>query len=87
LGFRRRLILPTPLTDDDLERITAPTLVLIGGHSQVYDAREVTARITARMPDAVAEIVPDVGHDLVMWRPDDFAQRIVTFAANVPARA
>jgi pimeloyl-ACP methyl ester carboxylesterase len=86
-GFRRRHILPTPLTDDELELIIAPTLVLIGGHSQLYDARQVTARITARMPDAVAEIVPEVGHDLVMWRPDDFAERIVTFAANAPARA
>ena len=49
--------------------------------------REVAARITARMPHAVAEIVPEASHDLVLWRPDDFAERIVTFAANAPARA
>lgn len=83
-GFRRTHILPTPLTDGELERIAAPTLVLIGGRSQLYDAREVAARITARMPNAVAEIVPDVGHDLAMWRPDEFAERIVTFAADTP---
>jgi pimeloyl-ACP methyl ester carboxylesterase len=86
-GFRRRHILPTPLTDDRLERITAPTLVLLGGHSQLYDARAVAARVTARMPNAVAEIVPEASHDLVLWRTGELAERIVTFAAEAAARA
>ncbi|HEV7711564.1 MAG TPA: alpha/beta hydrolase [Asanoa sp.] len=86
-GFRRKHILPTPLTDDDLERITAPTLVLVGGHSQLYDAPEVTAKVTARMPHAVAEIIPEAGHDLALWNPDELAERIVTFAADTPAHA
>lgn len=43
-GFRRKHILPTPLTDDELERITVPTLVLVGGHSQLYDAADTLAR-------------------------------------------
>jgi pimeloyl-ACP methyl ester carboxylesterase len=86
-GFRRKHILPTPLTDDELERITAPTLVLLGGHSQLYDAREVAAQVTARMPNAVAEIIPEASHDLVLWHPDELAERIVTFAADTPARA
>jgi pimeloyl-ACP methyl ester carboxylesterase len=84
-GFQRRLMLPTPLTDDDLNRITAPTLVLLGGHSQLYDAREVAARITAQMPHAVAEIVPEASHDLALWRPGELAARIVTFAEGIPA--
>ncbi|GIM93660.1 alpha/beta fold hydrolase [Paractinoplanes toevensis] len=86
-GFRRKHILPTPLTDDDLGRITAPTLVLLGGHSQLYDAREVAARVSTRMPHAFAEIIPEASHDLALWRPDDLAARIVTFAADSPARA
>ncbi|BCJ54206.1 alpha/beta hydrolase [Actinoplanes sp. NBRC 14428] len=81
-GFRRRHLMPTPLTDDDLARVTAPTLVIIGGHSQLYDAREVAARITARMPHADAEIIPEAGHDVVLWRTDELADRIVTFAAG-----
>lgn len=86
-GFRRKHIVPTPLTDDDLGQIAAPTLMLVGGHSQLYDAREVAARVTARMPHAVAQTVPEASHDLVLWRPDELAERIVTFAANSPARA
>jgi pimeloyl-ACP methyl ester carboxylesterase len=85
-GFRRKHILPTPLTDDELERITVPALVLVGGHSQLYDAREVAATVTARMPRAVAEIIPEASHDLVLWNPDELAERIVTFAADTPAR-
>lgn len=86
-GFRRRHILPTPLTDDDLERITAPTLMLLGSRSQLYDAQEVAARVTRHMPHAVAEIVPEASHDLALWRPDELAERIVTFAAGIPAQA
>ncbi|GAA4605484.1 pimeloyl-ACP methyl ester carboxylesterase [Actinoplanes octamycinicus] len=81
-GFRRRHILPDSLTDADLARITAPTLVLVGGNSQLYDAREVAARVTTRMPHAVAEIVPHAAHDLVMWHPERFAAQIAAFAAN-----
>lgn len=86
-GFRRKHILPTPLTDNELEQITAPTLMLVGGHSQLYDAREVAAKITARMPNAVAEIIPEASHDVVLWHPGELAEQIVAFAADTPARA
>ncbi|MEV6350648.1 alpha/beta hydrolase [Actinoplanes sp. NPDC051851] len=86
-GFRRRHILPTPLTDDDLGRITAPTLMVFGAHSQLYNAREVAARVTERMPHAVTELIPEASHDVVLWNPDQLADRIVTFAAETPAPA
>ncbi|AGZ43977.1 alpha/beta fold hydrolase [Actinoplanes friuliensis] len=86
-GFRRKHIPPTPLTDDDLERITAPTLLLVGGHSQLYDARAVATRVTTRMPHAVAEVIPEAGHDLVLWHPDELAARMVAFAADASAPA
>jgi pimeloyl-ACP methyl ester carboxylesterase len=72
-GVRRRHVLPTPLTDDELERITAPTLVLVGGHSQLYDAREVPATITAHMLRAVAEIIPEATHDIAWSETYDCA--------------
>ena len=81
-GFRRKHIRPTPLTADELERITAPTLVLLGGHSQLYDAREVAATVTAHMPHAVAEIIPGASHDVVLSHPDELAARIVACAAR-----
>jgi hypothetical protein len=39
------------------------------------------------MPYAVAEVVPDASHDLVNWRPDELADRIVAFAAKASAQA
>ncbi|GIE81675.1 hypothetical protein Aph02nite_76250 [Actinoplanes philippinensis] len=84
-GFRRKHIPPTPLTDGELERITTPTLVLLGGHSQLYDTGEIAATVNARMPRAVAEIIPEASHDLVLWHPDDLAARIAAFAADAPA--
>ena len=86
-GFRRRHILPTPLTDADLERIAAPTLVLVGGHSQLYGAREVRDRVEARMPHATAEIIPEASHDLVLRQPEELAERIVAFASEASALA
>ncbi|MBO3738650.1 alpha/beta fold hydrolase [Actinoplanes flavus] len=84
-GFRRKHIMPTPLTDDELARITAPTLLLVGGHSQLYDAAETVATVTARMPRVIAEIIPEASHDLVLRNPGELAARIVTFAAEAPA--
>lgn len=85
-GFRRQHIPPTPFTDDELERITAPALVLVGAHSQLYDARKVAATVAARMPNAVAEVIPEASHDVVLWHPEQLAERIVAFAADAPAR-
>ncbi|GAB2586085.1 carboxylesterase [Paractinoplanes abujensis] len=84
-GFRRRHVVPAPLTDEELQRVTAPALVLLGEHSQLYDAREVAARVTAHMPHAVAEIVPEAGHDLMLWHPEEFADRIVAAALKLGA--
>ncbi|BCJ47446.1 carboxylesterase [Actinoplanes ianthinogenes] len=85
-GFRRRHVLPDTFTGEQLGRITAPTLVMLGGHSQLYDAREVAATVTAHMPHATVEIVPEAGHDLVLQHPGKFADRIAAFAETAPAR-
>jgi pimeloyl-ACP methyl ester carboxylesterase len=61
--------------------------VLVGGHSQLYDSRQVAATVTARMPNAIAEIIPEASHDVVLWHPDELAARIVSFAVDTPARA
>jgi pimeloyl-ACP methyl ester carboxylesterase len=62
-------------TDDELRRIAAPTLALLGARSQLYDAREVGDRIAALLPHARVEIVADAGHDLPMHSPELIAER------------
>ncbi|MEU8005608.1 alpha/beta hydrolase [Catellatospora sp. NPDC049111] len=86
-GFRRRLPVPPPLTDDELRQITIPTLALLGERSQMYDAAQVASRIEALMPAARAEVVADAGHDLQVHSPDLVTDRAAEFAAETSTRA
>lgn len=85
-SFRRRLPLPPTLTDDELRAVTVPTLVLLGEHSQLYDAAQVAARIQALVPTVRTEIVPGASHDLPMHSPDLVADRAVELADTAPTR-
>ncbi|GAA1401417.1 alpha/beta fold hydrolase [Catellatospora coxensis] len=84
-GFRRRLPAPPPLTDDELRQITVPTLALLGGRSQMYDAAQVAARIRALMPAARADVVAEAGHDLQVHSPELVIERAAEFAAGAEA--
>jgi pimeloyl-ACP methyl ester carboxylesterase len=71
------------LSDDDLRAITAPTLLLMGGESEIYRPEEVLARARATMPNLEAAVIPDVGHAMpidpnagVARRVDDFLSRL-----------
>jgi pimeloyl-ACP methyl ester carboxylesterase len=79
LGFRRRPTRPAGLTDDELGRITVPTLAMFGEHSQLYDARATAAHLVAIMPTVQVQVVPGAGHDLLVYDPDLVADRIATF--------
>jgi pimeloyl-ACP methyl ester carboxylesterase len=79
VGFRRRLPVPPPLTDEELSGITTPALILLGERSQLYDADLVARRIRSLMPSAQVQVVPAAGHDLPMYAPDALAERAVAF--------
>ncbi len=86
-GFRRRLPAPPPLTDDELRAITVPTLALLGGRSQMYDAEQVAARIHALMPAGRADVVPGAGHDLQVHSPGLVTERAAEFTSRSEHRA
>jgi pimeloyl-ACP methyl ester carboxylesterase len=69
----------TPLTDDDLQAITPPTLVLLGAHSEIHRAPALLDRMLRVMPDASGQLVPDAGHAVPLERPDVVAQAIASF--------
>ncbi|MBV1856193.1 alpha/beta fold hydrolase [Catellatospora tritici] len=78
MGFRRRLPVPPPLTDEELRQLTTPTLVLLGERSQLYDAAAVARRIRT-LTSAEVALVPGVGHDLPMNCPDRILDRTGAF--------
>lgn len=79
MGFRRRLPVPPPLTDEELAGINTAALFLLGERSQLYDASLVARRIRSVTPSAQVEVVPDAGHDLATYAPDLLTERAVAF--------
>ena len=79
MAFRRRLPVPTALTDDEMRAIAVPTLVLLGEHSALYPAARVAAHLAQVMPAARVEIVPGASHDLPVHSPELVADRIESF--------
>lgn len=75
-AYRQRLPRPDRLGDDDLRRITAPTLLMMAGDTRLLDPAEVAARAERLMPDVRIDITPDAGHGLLFQHPQELTARI-----------
>jgi pimeloyl-ACP methyl ester carboxylesterase len=57
---------PLPiLSDEQLQHVTAPTLLLVGGLDAMLDSEKTVARMLANVPNLTATLLPDVGHVLI----------------------
>ena len=63
LNHSFRLPKPEPLSDHELRSITAPTSVLVAGHSAPFEPKE-AARRGQLIPGAAVDVIPKAGHDL-----------------------
>jgi len=70
---------PTVYTDGELKQIDHPALLLIGSEEKIYNPQKVIQRAQRCMPDLTAEIIPDIGHLLIMDRPETINKRILKF--------
>lgn len=77
----------TPVTDAELGATNAPTLLLLGEHSEVHNSRAVAARVRAAMPNVDAELVNGAGHALPITKADEVAARLRSFLAKAPSAA
>jgi pimeloyl-ACP methyl ester carboxylesterase len=78
-GFRQALPTPRRLADDELRRITAPTLLLLGADTRLYDPDEVASRARRLLPDVDVDITPGAGHGLAFQHPERITTRILQF--------
>lgn len=76
-GFRRRLPLATTLTDDELRRLSAPTLALLGEHSALHHAPSTAERLHRLAPAVTVRIVPGAGHSLTTDAPEAVLKAIL----------
>lgn len=68
--FKPGLPMPAKVSDDDLRRMTMPTLLYMAGESEVYDPVRAATRARALMPDVEIVIVDGAQHGLPLTHPD-----------------
>ena len=69
------------------ERLTLPTLVMVGPHDRVFYDPEIVDELQARLPDARRVVVPDAGHMLPFEKPEAFVRALTEFAEAIARRA
>ncbi|BCA54664.1 putative 3-oxoadipate enol-lactonase [Nitrospira sp. KM1] len=80
-----RAMAERPDSTDMLRSIRVPTLVLVG-EEDVLTPRADAERITAGIPEAILETIPDAGHMSNMERPETFNKAVRRFAAGIDRR-
>jgi pimeloyl-ACP methyl ester carboxylesterase len=77
---QRPPVLPRRFADDDLRRISCPTLLLVAGKEVLYSPTKALQRARRLLPQLeVSDLVPDAGHFLTMARPDLVNDALVSF--------
>ncbi len=75
-----RVTIDRPSMVDELDRIQAPTLILVGERDVHYlDDAELMAR---RIPRATKVVVPGVGHAMSVEAPELFADEVMRFLTH-----
>ena len=69
----------TAMSDEELQSINIPTLVLIGENEKLYHAQEAIQRLHTVAPQIHTEIIPSAGHDLLLVQMDMVNQKIIRF--------
>jgi pimeloyl-ACP methyl ester carboxylesterase len=72
----------TALSDEELQRIDVPTLVLIGENETLYSAQEALARLQSVAPQIQSELIPNAGHDIFLVQLELITQKILAFLAD-----
>jgi pimeloyl-ACP methyl ester carboxylesterase len=73
---------PTVFSDDELPKIQAPILLLIGDHEVIYKPEAAIRRAKHLVPNLKAEIVPNANHIAEYTAPDYINKAVINFLAN-----
>ena len=76
------IMLPTVYTDEELNKIETPALLLIGAGEKIYNPKKAMDRAQRLMPNLTTEVIPNVGHTLNMEQPEIINQRILQFLSS-----
>lgn len=71
------------LSDAELRALSLPTLVAVGEHEVLYDARRALAR-AALIPRVRTALITGAGHDLLWSQPERLAAVLTEFLSRAP---
>ena len=84
--FRKQTIVPpTTFKDEELRRVTTPTLLLIGEQEALYDPVAAVARAKQLIPNIQAELIPHASHDLPVTQAETVDHKVLAFLARAEA--
>lgn len=78
MGF----IPPATLSDEELESIQVPLLLLLGNQEKIYDTQKAIARAERFVPLIETEVISPASHDLILAQAEAVNQRILSFLAG-----
>lgn len=70
---------PRVFTDEELRRLSVPTLLLIGDREVIYDPRVAIGRATRLIPRIEAAIIPDASHFLTFDQSESVDAGLLSF--------
>ncbi|MBY8914483.1 alpha/beta hydrolase [Bacillus sp. YC2] len=73
---------PYVFTDDELQSVKVPVLLLLGEHEVIYDPLSALQRALALVPDIETEIIKHAGHVLSMEQPEYVNERVLRFLGS-----
>jgi pimeloyl-ACP methyl ester carboxylesterase len=75
-------VFPRVFTRRELARITAPTLLLVGDHEQIYPAEAVLTAARRLMPSVTVAIIPNAHHVAAVAQPEAVNAQLLDFLAT-----
>lgn len=78
---------PPRLSAEDLQRLPARTLFLLGQDDALYDVNKAAARIRANAPACKVSLLAQAGHTLTVDKPREVSDLLVAFFARTSAPA
>ncbi len=76
------IMFPTVYADEALRQIELPALLLIGEQEKIYHPEKAIGRAKRLMPGLSAEIIPNMGHAMIMEQPEEINSRILAFLSE-----
>jgi pimeloyl-ACP methyl ester carboxylesterase len=74
-----RTVAPTIFSDEELQRLVAPTLLLIGDKEVIYAPQAAFERAARLIPNLETELVQGAGHDLMRDQPARVDRSLIEF--------